>query len=422
MKIKELLHKSIWVLIVRAIGAILMFLLTVTFARWLGVSDFGLFSLGLMVMNILGLVSRWGVDQVLLKQVGSCWESDPGMAKGYMIAAIKLVSIISTGIALLIFVFHDITAIYIFNKPEFSELLLWFGVMTVPFSVNYIIAEVYKSIGKPVMSSYLQSVITPFIAILSGGCLVYLDQLDLLTLTQGFALGVLLSLCIGMLLFRKVIYDIVVTTITLKNIAKEGRAMFILASGGLIMAWSDVFILGILGTSSELGVYSAASKTVLASSLILFVMNSVTAPKYAKLYKMGDITSIERLAQNSSKILFVAALFPTVFLFLFPDWVMSWFGDDFVIGASVLMILAFGQFINVALGSVGYILVMTNNHYIFRKILFIIVLLNILLSVILFQIIGVIGVALATATAIILLNVALTLAIRKKLGFWSFKI
>jgi O-antigen/teichoic acid export membrane protein len=94
---------------------------------------------------------------------------------------------------------------------------------------------------------------------------------------------------------------------------------------------------------------------------------------------------------------------------------MGLFGPDFRVGSSALVILAAGQFVNAAVGSVGYLLVMTEYHKIVLNITVLSAFLNIALNGILIPRLGILGAALATATSIITFNILSMLAVRKKL-------
>lgn len=420
MKIKELLQKGFWTLLARSIGAVLMFLMTILFARWLGASDFGLFSLGLTIMTVLGILARWGTDQILLKQVGAHWETEPETAKGYTVGVIKLVLIISILFATFVVIFHGEIATTIFNKPEFAGVLFWFGLMILPFSINYTLAETYKGMGKPILSSYLQNVIPAFFAILLGSFLYYLNQSNLISISQAFAVGACMALLFSIALWRRIIRKMNTTTVSLKQVFKEGWPMLLITSGALVMAWSDMVILGIWGTSEELGIYSVASRTVMVMTLILVAMNSITAPRYSKLFSAGNGKGLAKLAQNSSKILVGIVLIPSAILLVFSEEIMSLFGPEFIIGAPILMVLVIGQFFNVACGSVGYLLTMTGHEKAFRNIILVTAVFNIILSIILVQQYGALGVAYATAISMVLWNIWALFMVKHKLGFWTF--
>jgi O-antigen/teichoic acid export membrane protein len=214
----------------------------------------------------------------------------------------------------------------------------------------------------------------------------------------------------------------IVKYLAFSSLLKEGFPMLLISSGALVMAWSDIIMLGIFATNNEIGAYAAASRTVMATSLVLIAINSITAPKYARYYRENKIESIERLAQASSLILLITVSIPIGLIFLYSQEIMQLFGQGYTLGAKVLVILAIGQFVNVSFGSVGYLLSMTGREEKLRDIMFISAIVNIILSYIGIKFFGFVGVAYATAFSVVLWNTLALVEVKKYLGFWTFNI
>jgi len=97
---------------------------------------------------------------------------------------------------------------------------------------------------------------------------------------------------------------------------------------------------------------------------------------------------------------------------------MGLFGDEFIVAGNLLVIMAIGQFINVATGSVGYLLNMSGHERDFRRVTFFSGPLTVILSFILIDQYGVLGAAIATAVGLSLQNILALFMVRKRLGFW----
>jgi O-antigen/teichoic acid export membrane protein len=420
MRVKELLQKGFWTFLARSLGAGLMFLMTILFARWLGANDFGLFSLGLTIMTIMGVLARWGTDQLLIKEIGIHWKKNPQIASGYSLTAIKVVLIMSISISILLMMSSEYIANNVFKKPLFADVLFWFSLIIIPFSINHSLSESIKGTEKPIFSSYLQKVTIPAFAIIISSALWINSNITLLSLSQGFVVATIISLAISLYVWKTIFIVKDVFHVKINKTFKAGLPMLLISSGGLILHWSDTIIIGILGTAIELGIYTVASKTVLITSLILIAMNSITAPKYASLYRQRKLNELRKLVHNANKILLATIFLPTAILLAFPEWIMSLFGEEYIEGRFILVILTVAQFINVSTGSVGYLLTMTGFEKTYQRILIFSALMNITLSYILIQYYSSIGVAIATAISLIFLNLSATFFVRKKLGFWVF--
>ncbi|MBF6057939.1 flippase [Thiomicrorhabdus heinhorstiae] len=420
MTLKELLGKGIWTLVVRSLGAGLLFLSTLIFARFLGTEDFGLYSLALTIVTIMAVFTRVGLDNVLLKQVAAHLPDKPHVSSGYVFSSLKLTFYVGVFFTILIVVTSDLFAEYVFNKPEFSLPLRLFALSIFPMSIVFVMGEAFKGYGHPIFATALQSVLPPSVTLVIVGYLWFIDFLSLNLVIVSVVAGFLVS-CIYFIYrwFLKIRFE-QLERIRFVSLIQEGWPMLLISSGALVMAWSDVVILGIFSTSEEVGIYSAASRTVLVTSLILIAINSLTAPRYARFYKENNLQAIADLAHISSVILLAVVLLPTIVLFFFPEWVMGWFGSGYVSGSEMLMILAVGQMINVAFGSVGYLLSMTGKETKMRDIMLIAALINIVLSVLLVQKYDALGVSIATTVSVILWNTWAMIEVKRHLGFWTF--
>lgn len=421
MEIKELLQKGFWTLLARSLGAALTLLTTILFARWLGASDFGLYSLGFTLMTIFVVISRWGTDQILIKNISTNMDHNPGLSMGYIKSVTILVSLISIILILFQFLLSESLALKVFNKPELEEIFILFSLLVLPYSLMMTFSDSIKGFHKPVQATLIQNTLVPFILLICSSLFLYNNHFSTINAISSYAIAVLIGL-VTALLYLKFNFEAQDTqTVSFATIIKQGWPMLLATSGVLLLMWSDQIILGIYTTTSEVGIYSAASKTVLVTTLALVAVNTITAPKFAKLYKEKNIESIKNLAQNSSLILGGFVLLPTFALIIFAEQIMSFFGADFISGALILVILAIAQFINVSIGSVGYLLTMTGNEELFRKIMLSTAFINVILSLLLVQDYGAEGVAYATATSIAIWNIWALIEVKKKLGFWSLK-
>ncbi|MDF1644250.1 MAG: flippase [Pseudomonadales bacterium] len=414
----ELLLKGGWTLLCRGVGAGLAFCSVLLFSRVLGAAEFGLFSLGLTIITVTSILVRVGLDNVVLKQVAAHSSDDPTVSDGYIYSSLVVICTGGIFFAALLWLFSGLIAENIFQKPELSPILRLFGIVTIPFSVVFILCEAQKGLGRSVFAAFFQVVLPPAVTLVFFGLLYSFKQINISDVVVAVLFGHIVSATIFFYSVRSNICSSLKHKVRLVKLIKEGLPMFSLSIGTLVMSWSDTLILGIFRAASEVGVYYAASRTVLVSTLILVAVNAVTGPIYARLYKKNKLEPIAALARKSSKLMMAIAILPTSVILFYPEWIMSWFGDDYTSGVMVLVVLAVGQFVNIACGSVGSLLVMTGNEKTMRNIIAVTALINIILNVVFAKIFGPIGVAYSTAFAVVMWNVWATLAVKNKLGFW----
>ncbi|MFP6788343.1 MAG: MATE family efflux transporter [Thalassolituus sp.] len=171
-------------------------------------------------------------------------------------------------------------------------------------------------------------------------------------------------------------------------------------------------------SSEDLAYLTAAQRTATLTSFVLMVVNMVVAPRYARLWKEGNIARIQKLANWSTRgmILFVTPIV-TVMIF-YPEMIMRLFGSEFEKGARLLSIITVGQFVNVATGSVVYLLNMSGHERDFRRVTFFAGPLTIILALVFTHFWGVLGAASATAIGLSVQNLLALAMVKKRLGFW----
>jgi O-antigen/teichoic acid export membrane protein len=125
-----------------------------------------------------------------------------------------------------------------------------------------------------------------------------------------------------------------------------------------LLFWTDYFVLSRYVTSAELGVYAAAVRV--AQSLVLFLtaVNYMFSPFVADLHAKGERDRLDSLYKALTRWTLAGTLPLLLLLLIVPGPVLLVFGGKFESGTTALRILLIGQTVNVAVGSVGFILIM----------------------------------------------------------------
>ena len=173
-------------------------------------------------------------------------------------------------------------------------------------------------------------------------------------------------------------------------------------------------------TSSDVGIYFTAFKLSMITSIGLMSINSIASPKFAEMFGRNDIIGLKKVVHQSTKIIFWTSLPLIAIFFVFPEFFLSLFGEEFKIGVTAFIFLSCGKLVSSFSGSVGNILQMTGNQNIYALILFFGAILNVLLNLILIPRYGINGAAIASMSSLITWNLSMVLAVRKKLGFYTF--
>jgi O-antigen/teichoic acid export membrane protein len=151
------------------------------------------------------------------------------------------------------------------------------------------------------------------------------------------------------------------------------------------------------------------------------IANFLIPQELAMLYADGRKDEMERLARTASTTmaLLSGACFLGIVVLGRPLLHLA-FGNTYMAGWSILLILAIGTFWDTASGSAGYALQMSGHHTRLLLLTAGAAVMNVGLSLVLARTWGGHGVALATTTTLILLNVAMVDSARRLVGIRTF--
>ena len=182
------------------------------------------------------------------------------------------------------------------------------------------------------------------------------------------------------------------------------------ANQGLLYA--DTLILGAYLPSTDVGVYSVASRAILLGSVAVTPLAASFAPRAADLWERHMLANLRRVFVVTSEWLFISALPLTIAVFVFPYTVLGIFGSGFGQGAIVIQILAAGALFDAWGTAAGVTLNMLgrNNLNMFDSIGVLAV--NIGLNLMLIPRYGIAGAAFAWSASLVLYAVVRIVQIR----------
>ena len=198
-----------------------------------------------------------------------------------------------------------------------------------------------------------------------------------------------------------------------------------------IMAWTDKLMLGAMTTSEEVAIYYTAFKLSMFAAVALMSINSIAAPKFAEFFARNDMEGLKKVVHQSTKMIFWTSVPLIVIFFIYPEFLLGLFGEEFKIGVTAFILLSCGRLISSYSGSVGSILQMTGNQNIYGIILLLGAVINVGLNLILipesnplsdYGINGINGAASASMCSLSFWNLSMVLIVKKKFGFYSFYI
>lgn len=190
---------------------------------------------------------------------------------------------------------------------------------------------------------------------------------------------------------------------------------------GVFMEHLDIYWIGIYIGAKEAGIYAVAKKIASLNNFFLISTNMVVTPQFAKLYAENKIAEMKYIAQTTTKKLFWVGLAGLCCVSLTSQLLLNWFGSEFIEGWKILIVLSIGQFINIATGSVGCLLIMTGNELLSRTNTILTFLLTMLMLFILTPRFAVLGVAMSVMFGVMFKNLRAVFLVHKQLKFYTIK-
>lgn len=418
---KELVKDSFVSLLVRIGGAIAAFFVNVVAARYLGAEQAGYFFLAVTVSTLMATVGRVGADQTILRFV-SIYGEQKQWNKVH--AAVRKIigwsSFLLIGLTALISIFSKQISVYLFHKPELQWPLFWCTI-SIPFFATYNVhGMALQGRRKVLLSVTSLKILTPLFLML---LMVAFTPGEGTAASIYYLIACFLNLIIARYWWKKNIPRATAKEdLDSAELWKSCNPLWIVAIMNVVTAWGGQFIAGIFNTPEELAQLAVARNTTTLVSFILTAVNNVSAPRFAIMYHQGKMNQLKNYARNSTLLMTLAALPITLFIWLYPEFILALFGKDFKEGAWLLRILAAGQFVSVISGSVAYLLNMTGHERDMRNIMTINAILSVVLALILNPIYGATGSAVATAIAVASTNLMAVGLVKKRLGFSTISI
>lgn len=178
----------------------------------------------------------------------------------------------------------------------------------------------------------------------------------------------------------------------------------LLTSGSrLIVSQTDVFLIGILVDSEEVGIYFAAMRTAQIVTFFSFAMDAVAAPEVSRLYH-GESERLQSTVSNLAHWYFWPTLGIALGLMFLAEPILSLFGTAFTAGQPIMVILVSGLVIGAAMGPQFYLLSLTGHEQSCAYIFGACAALNLLLNLVGIHFYGALGAAIATTMAVTVRN------------------
>ncbi|MGH2699975.1 MAG: oligosaccharide flippase family protein [Actinomycetota bacterium] len=344
------------------VAGVAQFVANVLISRTLGESSFGVVTVLTQAMFVLSFATRFGMDMAVLRDVAiDIGERRYGRIRMHVGRATWIALGVSSGIGLLLVVFSDAFLDVFSVGREFRPGLAIAAAVALP---GLALTNVWLSAtrGLKIMryTLYLFWAGQPVLWIVFMLALWRFEQSARMAVLA-YSLSWLAVALPSWWFWRKESRGWERTPLARGALAALMRYAGPRAPAALftqLLFWTDLFVLTRYATEVEVGVYSAALRSGQVLLLLLTSVALMFSPFVADLHNRGETQRLDGLYKTLTRWTLAATMPVFLLLAVAPGEILQIFGAEFEGGEAALLILILGQFINVATGSVGFVLIM----------------------------------------------------------------
>lgn len=365
----ELAHALIRTFIARGIAAVGGIVLFIALGRLYGAEGVGVFALAQSIYLGAGILARYGMDNALMRYVGQ--DPTASAVPVYLRLALTKSALLSTVAAVIVFLLRDQFALW-FDAPMLGIVLPGIALAIPPFTVSFVLAGFMKGIRKPATACLLEN---GGIALVATLLVLVFDRIS----TTGIAIAGWAMAAAAWLVFAQGLCQVWNYLKTKPAGIDEQKAdssafnsssnaFFVMSLAPFIQQTIFVMIAGFYLSDLQLGIFKIAERSALLISFVLFVINSVFPPHFAKLYEQGKVQQLERFARYNSGLALVMGAPVIMFLFFKHQSILQLFEGDCSEAVLLLKILAVAHGIRLLFSSCESLLNMTGHEKIMQLI------------------------------------------------------
>lgn len=410
--LKKVVKGTVVALIGSVVGLFLVFLSRVLMARYLTVSEYGIFSLSYVMLSMLAIVSLLGLSGGITRQVAFYRKrKDEARIRALIRSSIAIVVVSSLVVGSLLFILSDTISTTFFQSQDLGHCLKVFSFGLPVLTLLFLLVSVYQGFDRVDVKVYFLDLMRNLLFVLAL-LVVIIFGLPFDFVLYGFVLSLGLSFFgILILTLKKPPVEGLGKTAQFSDSVSKDLLFFSLPLLGsalfsLIMSWTDTLAIGFYMTSDDVGIYNAALPIASFVPVILGGMSYIYIPVVTGLWSQNRPDEIRRMYVITTKWIFSLTYPLFLVVVLFPKPVLNiLFGAQYVSAAVALQILVIGFFVHTFLGLNASTLLSLGETRYLMKASIVSSIANIVLNVTLVSMFGIVGAAIATSTSLVFLNI-----------------
>jgi O-antigen/teichoic acid export membrane protein len=405
-------------------GRVLGYLTQVMVARLFGPAAFGFYSLGVAAVNGAQILSRFGMENGVVRYVAHHRaREDTSRVRGTIIQAIGVTFALSFVLSAVMFFGAGFAAEWYYHKPFMETVLRAFAVTLPFFTFMMMVLWATQGFQTVTYASYVQQMIRPALFLVLVP-VFYLLGAGIIGTVAAYGVSMFLGSFVAVYYLRKLFPPLFDNKVPARFETRELFAvsvpMSITTGAQYLNTWSAVWVMGAFAAAGPVGIFTAAARTATLSTIVRFAFSGIFSPIISSFYARGELEDLGRLYKDVSRWIFTGAFAIFLPILLLSEEILAIFGADFTAGWTALIIVAAAQLYSSSVGPTPRMLAMTDNQNVAMVATAAAAITGVVVSLALVPGLGILGAALGMSAAIITENTATLVAVRRRLGFWPY--
>jgi len=413
ISLQKIFRESGIIFVGMIIGMFLVFIGRIILIRVTSPSEYGIYSLALVLINVFSTISILGLGDGTARCIAFFrGKGDLESARNVVRSSLQIVLISGVIFSIILFFSSEMISKNIFHDVN---LILPLQILTlgIPFLVFVnTFAAIFRGYGSGTPKVFFQDTVNN-ILFLCFLILIVILNLSFISVFYAYIASItIVCVVFGLFTMRKMssfegskkldkhssgvtryllFFSIPLLTISILN---------------NVLHWTDTLMLGYFKTSSVVGIYNGAISMVVLLPTILNATAFIFIPISTELYAKNMIGEMGKCYKILTKWVFLCTIPIFFMLVIFPEISLNLlFGPKYSDAALPLIILAFGSMFNIFLGFNGLSLIAMGRTKFIMVASLTSVLFNVIIDVLLIPPLGMIGAAIGSLLSIWIFNI-----------------
>ncbi|MEZ3165673.1 oligosaccharide flippase family protein [Halorubrum miltondacostae] len=328
-------------------------------ARSIGPEALGIFSFGLVVVNLLSNISQSGLDNAAQKFIAKYRSQNrPNVVTGIVLFTLLGGLIAGSTITL---IFYAVVRLDLLpGTRSISSPVLLFVISVPLFATMRICTNITHGFKQTKYAVYIDDFAKSGVAIiLCGVSIITVSTVEGVIL--GYILAVVIANITGVYSIWKLggFNQFFSPVIKFREIITLSLPSTVINITQYTLNMSGILLLGIFKGSETVGFFQASLQNALLLTFLLLSVNSIFPTLASEYFYDDKIDTLRETYNTLTKWMLYLCFMLYIYIIVFSSEILTLFGSGFTRSATPLIILGFGTFAMTVIGPAGQLLLMT---------------------------------------------------------------